>query len=131
MTLSKQIKHILLDLFSDGKEHTVPEIKNHLIANNIHLDKSSTLLRNIMYTLKKETPNLINPIRGTYQLLLAKSNSYDNRTNLDIAIKEIENAVYDCKNFSWYSCSDTDLELARSKVKKLLTLSNTISTMLK
>ena len=128
MLPSKQIKRIILELLSDGKEHTIQEIREHLSQNNIQLEKSSTLLRNVMYTLKKENQCLLNPTRGTYQLLLCENNCQTNHSDFECAIIEIEKAIHDCKNFNWYSCSNSELEIARSKVKTLLKLSNTIST---
>lgn len=131
MLSSKQIKRIILELLSDGKEHTTQEIREHLSRNNIQLEKSSTLLRNVMYTLKKENQSLLNPTRGTYQLLLRENNCQTNCSDLEHAIIEIEKAIHDCKNFNWYTCSNTELEIARTKVKTLLKLSSTISTELR
>lgn len=126
MTIGKQVKTIILDILSDGKEHSIQEIKNNILSHNIVLDHTSTLIRNILHNLKKEYPNLLNPSRGVYRLILAENSKIDYYTELNHSIATVEQSLQECQNFNWYSCSDEELEVARTKVKLLLRLANTI-----
>lgn len=130
MSTDKQIRPIILDILSDGKEHSIQEIKDYVLSQDIVLDKTSTLLRNILHNLKKEYPNLLNPSRGVYRLLLTKDSKTDDYDELNRSIATIEQTLQDCQNFNWYSCSDRELEVARTKVKLLLRLANTITSKL-
>ncbi len=131
MKTGKQIKNIVLDVLSDGKEHTMTEIRDVVLSHNIKLDDKSTLLRNIMYHLKKENANFLNPTRGIYQLLPAEKVYNDYYSELNSAIKTVEKTLQEYKRFNWYSCSEEELEIARTKVKTLLKLANTITMELK
>lgn len=131
MSTGKQIKQITLNILSDGQEHSIQEIRNYVLSQDIVLDKTSTLLRNILHNLKKEYSNLISPSRGVYRLLLENETTDDNYSELNIAIKTIEKTLQEYKRFNWYSCSEEELEIARSKVKTLLKLANTITMELK
>ena len=130
MSTDKQIRPIILDILSDGKEHSIQEIKDYVLSQDIVLDKTSTLLRNILHNLKKEYPNLLNPSRGVYRLLLTEDSKTDDYDELNRSIATIEQTLQDCQNFNWYSCSDRELEVARTKVKLLLRLANTITSKL-
>ena len=55
----------------------------------------------------------------------------DNYSELNNAIKTIEKTLQEYKRFNWYSCSEEELEIARTKVKTLLKLANTITMELK
>ena len=107
------------------------EIREYVLSQNIILDKSSTLLRNIIHNLKKEYPNLLNPSRGIYQLHLEDNGPVDYYAELSHSIETIEQTLQECLNFNWYSCSNSELEIARTKVKMLFKLANTITTQLK
>ena len=131
MSTGKQIKKIILEILSDGKEHSIQEIKDHVLSRNIVLDQTSTLIRNILHNLKKEYPNLLNPSRGVYRLLLAENAKPDYYVELNHSIATIEQTLQECQNFNWYSCSDEVLEVARTKVKLLLRLANAITSKLK
>lgn len=127
MTQSKQIKQIILDLLSDYKEHTTQEFNDVLATNGIQLDSTSSLLRNVMFNLKKENPYLTNPCRGVYQLKSSEKTTANNTSTLETSVLEIKKAISRYKSFNWYSCSDTELEDARAQVRTLLTLANTIT----
>lgn len=127
MTQSKQIKSLILQLLSDHKEHTTQEMNDLLVTNGILLDSKSTLLRNVLHNLKKEYQNLDNPRRGVYQLAEEDAHPKNKTSQLDVAVLEIQKAIQKYKAFHWYSCSDTELEEARTQVKTLLTLANTIT----
>lgn len=127
MTQSKKIKQIILDLLSDYREHTTKEFNDVLATNGIQLEPSSSLLRNVMFNLKKEFPNLENPLRGVYQLKISEKISENNTSTLDTSILEIKKAISKYKSFNWYSCSDAELDTARTQVKTLLALANTIT----
>ncbi len=127
MTQSKRIKQLILNLLSDYKEHTTMEFKEVLATNGIQLISSSSLLRNVMFNLKKEFPNLENPRRGVYQLKNSEKATENNYSTLDTSVLEIKKAINKYKSFNWYSCSDAELESARTQVKTLLVLANTIT----
>lgn len=130
MSTGKQVKTLVIEFLSDGQEHSMQEIREHLLAQGIVLDKKSTLLRNVLFTTKKENPNLINSSRGVYRLLSTATGKVDAYTELNHSITSIEHTLQECLSFNWYSCSDNDLEVARTKVKLLLRLANTITTKL-
>ena len=127
MSQTQQIKHIITELLSDGKVHTTQEIKEILATNKITFDNSTSRLRNVLYLLKKDNPYLANPCHGTYQLILPNDNPYQKPLSLDDAIIKIKDILYECKSFNWYSCTDAELETARTQVKVLLALANTIT----
>lgn len=127
MTQSKQIKQIILTLLSDNREHTTKEFNDVLATNGIQLDSSSSLLRNVMFNLKKEFSNLENPRRGVYRLKNSEKTTENNTATLDASVLEIKKAISRYKSFNWYSCSDTELEAARAQVRTLLALANTIT----
>lgn len=127
MTQSKQIKQIILTLLSDNREHTTKEFNDVLATNGIQLDSSSSLLRNVMFNLKKEFSNLENPRRGVYRLKNSEKTTENNTATLDASVLEIKKAISRYKSFNWYSCSDTELETARAQVRTLLALANTIT----
>ena len=127
MTQSKQIRQIIQNLLSDYKEHTTKEFNDVLAANGIQLDSSSSLLRNVMFNLKKEFPNLTNARRGVYQLKNSEKTTASNTSTLDASVLEIKKAISKYKSFNWYSCSDAELEAARAQVRTLLALANTIT----
>ena len=54
MKQGAQVKKYILELLSDGKEHTTIEIREYILTQNIRLDKSSTLIRNILHNLKQQ-----------------------------------------------------------------------------
>ena len=130
MTVGKQIKAIILKLLSDGNTHSMQEIKDYVLSQNIILDKTSTLIRNILHNLKKEYPNLTNPSRGVYRLLLDENTQNDHYAELNNSIATIEQTLLECQTFNWYSCSDEELKVARTKVKMLLRLANAITSKL-
>lgn len=127
MTQTQQIKHIITELLSDGEVHTTQEIKEILATKKITFDNSTSRLRNVLYILKKENPNLFNPSHGIYQLVLSDKATCKRDLSLEDAIAKIKDILYVCKTFNWYSCSDTELEEARAQVKTLLALANTIT----
>ena len=127
MTQSKQIKQIILTLLSDNREHTTKEFNDVLATNGIQLDSSSSLLRNVMFNLKKEFQNLENPRRGVYRLKNSEKTTENNTSTLDVSVFEIKKAISKYKSFNWYSCSDAELEAARTQVRTLLALANTIT----
>lgn len=84
-----------------------------------------------MHNLKKEYLTLTNPTRGIYQLILSDTEGVYHYTELNSSIAVIEKTLDDCKNFKWYSCSESELDAERIKVNVLLKLSNTITLTLK
>ena len=127
MKQGAQVKKYILELLSDGKEHTTIEIREYILTQNIRLDKSSTLIRNILHNLKHENPNFINTGRGKYKL--QTNNSHDNNySELKNAIYIIEKNLQEYKHFNWITCDDLQLDIARSKVQMLINLAYKINS---
>ena len=61
MTTGKQVKTLVIEILSDGQKHSLQQIREHLLAQGNILDQKPTLIRKILFTTKKENPNLINP----------------------------------------------------------------------
>ena len=128
MTQGKKIKNLILELFSDGKTHSTKEIRNYVAEHNIKLSKDSTLIRNILFTMKKENSDFVNVGRGLYCLLNANNKDDEISSELVNAINTIESTINECKSFNWYKCSDQQLNIVRSKIKMITKLADTISS---
>lgn len=131
MTMRQQIRKTILELLSDGKEHSTQEINNYIFSIGIVLDKNSSLIRNVMHSLKKECPNLTNPSRGIYKLVNPNADYINQYSELKTSIATIEKTLQECKNVNWYICTDTELKIIRTKAQMLLNLANTITHTLK
>lgn len=127
MKKGAQIRKHILEFLADGKEHTTCEIKEYILSKNIKLEKSSTLIRNVLYNLKHENPSLVNVGRGKYKLLI-QDNCMENNSELENAIYIIEKNLDEYKNFNWITCDDLQLNIARSRTQMLIKLANTIQT---
>ena len=96
-----QIRKHILNILSDGLEHNTTEIADYIKKNNIKLDKSSTTIRNILYHLKNENNSIINPRRGVYQMINAKTSpAEDELRQLNDAITIIKTNLSKCKDFN-------------------------------
>lgn len=126
MNKSRQVKKHILDLLSDGKEHSTAEIKDYILSKNIKLEKNSTLIRNALYNLKHENPSLSNINRGKYKLISNSPTLHNDYSELKNAIAVIEKNLQEYKHFNWISCNDLELEIARSKTQMLINLSSKI-----
>lgn len=127
MKKGSQVKKCILVLLSDGKEHTTSEIREYISTQNIYLEKSSTLIRNVLYNLKHENSNIINTDRGVYKLQINKDSVEPSDSDLNNAIKVIEKNLQEYKHFNWITCSDLQLDVARSKAQKLINLAHKIN----
>ena len=128
MNKSKLIKKHVLELLSDGKERSTTEIKNYILSKNIKLEKSSTIVRNVLYKLKQENPNITNSDRGKYQLKLNTPSIADDSSELNDAIRVIEKNLQEYKTFNWITCNDDQLNLARINAQRLISLANKINS---
>lgn len=126
MKKSAQVKKYILELLSDGKEYTTTEIKEYILSKNIKLEKNSTLIRNVLYNLKRENSSFTNTERGKYKLISKPSTLQNDYSELKNAISIIEKNLKEYKHFNWISCSDLELEIARSKTQMLINLSSQI-----
>lgn len=63
-----QIKTVVLELLSDGMEHTTNEIRNRINEEGIELDKKSSTLRTAIYQLRNNGTNIYSKDRGIYQI---------------------------------------------------------------
>lgn len=125
MKKGKIVKDYVLELLSDGTEHSTVEIKEYMIERGVKIEDTSTLLRNILFSLKKNNPNIINTARGVYKL------QQDDEENCYIelrrAISVIEQELLKLKKFNWVTCNDVQLKVARTKAQMLINLSNDIN----
>lgn len=126
MKKSAQVRKYILELLSDGKEYTTTEIKEYILSKNVKLEKNSTLIRNVLYNLKHENPSFTNIDRGKYKLISNPPTLQNNYSELKNAISIIEKNLQEYKHFNWISCSDLELEIARSKTQMLINLSSQI-----
>ena len=122
------IKKYILELVSDGKEHSTTEIRDYILSKNIKLEQSSTIIRNVLFKLKQENPNLTNGSRGKYLLQLDSISLADNSSELQSAIYVIEKHLQEYKNFNWITCNDSQLNLARANAQRLITLASKINS---
>lgn len=61
-------KSIILDLLSDGMEHTSDEMRSRLREEGIEVDKQSSTLKMAIYQLRVNGSEIYSRDRGVYQL---------------------------------------------------------------
>lgn len=64
-----KVKNIVLDLLSDGKEHSSEEMKILIQKDGIELDKKSNVLRTAIYQMRSSGIRIYSRDRGVYQIL--------------------------------------------------------------
>ena len=67
-SLQKQLKSMIIEYLSDGKEKTLDEMRQWLHEHNIKIEKNNSTLRMALYNLKQENSYLKNPKRGVYYM---------------------------------------------------------------
>lgn len=122
-SLTAKIKNIILNLLSDHQPHTLYEIKNFTLSNNIPSDKIDSNIQNALFQLKKENPRIESISRGIYQLS-AYDTSYDTNVpaELENADKIIRKYLEEYLTFKWYDSSDDEIAQARINSKVLFKL---------
>lgn len=63
-----QVKKIILEILSDGKEHTSEEIRNLINEEGIELDKKCSTMRTAIYQLRNNGTEIYSRDRGVYQI---------------------------------------------------------------
>ncbi len=125
MKKSKIVKDYILDLLSDGKEHSTVEIKDYILSRGLKIEESSTLIRNVLFKLKNDDCIIINTSRGMYRLKQdAEESCY---VELKRSISVIEQELLQLKKFNWLTCNDVQLNVARTKAQMLINLSSVIN----
>ena len=69
-------KSIILDLLSDGMEHTSDEMRSRLREEGIEVDKQSSTLKMAIYQLRVNGSEIYSRDRGVYQLKEEKKTGY-------------------------------------------------------
>lgn len=62
------VKNIILELLSDGMEHTSDEMRSRINEEGIELDKKCSTLRTAIYQLRNSGNEIYSRDRGIYQL---------------------------------------------------------------
>ena len=63
-----RVKNIVLDVLSDGMEHTSDEMRNRINEEEIELDKKCSTLRTAIYQLRNNGTEIYSRDRGIYQI---------------------------------------------------------------
>lgn len=63
-----QVKNIVLEVLSDGMEHTSDEMRNRINEEEIELDKNCSTLRTAIYQLRNNGTEIYSRDRGIYQI---------------------------------------------------------------
>ncbi len=129
MKKGKMVRECILELLADGREHKTSEIRKYVADKGVKLEPQSTLVRNILFSLKQEDPNFVNSGRGMYRII--NSPEEDLYNEFKEAILVIEQEIKLCKDFNWLTCNDSELEVARNKAQLLIELYNHIGRELK
>jgi hypothetical protein len=101
----------------DGEIHTIDEITLLAIERKIISDSKDAAVRNALFQMKRDNPNIINVDKGKY-----KASSIENENGAEIfekALGYILREVSDLKKFDWVNCTDEELIKAREKITKL------------
>ncbi len=68
MSILSQIKEVILEELSDGKEHTADELKRKVVANGIKMNKEGSGFRTAIYQLKNSGVGIVSREKGIYQI---------------------------------------------------------------
>lgn len=63
-----QVKNIILEVLSDGMEHTSDEMRSRINKEGIELDKKCSTLRTAIYQLRNNGTEIYSRDRGIYQI---------------------------------------------------------------
>ena len=63
-----QVKDIVLDLLSDGKEHTSGEMQKVIREKGLELEQKSSVLRTAIFQLRNSGIDIYSRDRGIYQI---------------------------------------------------------------
>ncbi|MBT9788474.1 hypothetical protein GPK90_03740 [Clostridium sp. MCC344] len=92
-------KSIILDLLSDGMEHTSDEMRSRLREEGIEVDKQSSTLKMAIYQLRVNGSEIYSRVRGVYQLKEEKKQAM---------LAEFITLMPEEKNTSYYTYIHTD-----------------------
>ena len=92
-------KSIILDLLSDGMEHTSDEMRSRLREEGIEVDKQSSTLKMAIYQLRVNGSEIYSRDRGVYQLKEEKKQAM---------LAEFITLMREEKNTSYYTYIHTD-----------------------
>lgn len=120
MSKCQQVKEMIEELFKDGDVHTIEEITLLAIERNIINDAKDSAVKNALFQMKRDNPNIINVDKGRYKAS-GKDNVRDenNVEMFEKALEYILKEVSDLKKFDWVNCTDEELSRARGKIAKL------------
>lgn len=71
-----QVKNIILEILSDGMEHTSDEMRSRINKEGIELDKKCSTLRTAIYQLRNNGTEIYSRDRGIYQIKEKSTEEY-------------------------------------------------------
>ncbi|MBQ9141620.1 MAG: hypothetical protein IJX63_07485 [Lachnospiraceae bacterium] len=120
MSKCRLVKELIEELFKDGDVHTIEEITLLAIESKIIRDAKDSAVKNALFQMKRDNPNIINVDKGKYQ---ARGNDDARNKNsaerFEKAVEYLLKEVMDLKKFDWVNCTDEELLKAREKIAKL------------
>ena len=132
MSKCRQVKELIEELFKDGDVHTIEEITLLAIESEIIRDAKDSAVKNALFQMKRDNPNIINVDKGKYQ---ARGNDNDRNKNsaemFEKAVEYLSKEVVDLKKFDWVNCTDEELSRAREKISKLKKLGGEVQKLIK
>lgn len=84
-----EVKKIILDFLSDGKEHSSEELRCYIIEKGMEIDKKSSILRTAIYQLRSTGTDIYSRDRGIYQIReKAEKNNYHILKDFSVLLPE-------------------------------------------
>ena len=118
MSKCRKVKELIEELFMDGDVHTTEEITLLAMESKIIRDAKDSAIKNALFQMKRDNPNIINVDKGKYQVKINDSSKH-NEEIFEKSIECILKEVFDLKKFDWVNCTDGELLKAREKIVKL------------
>lgn len=120
MSKCRQVKELIEDLFKDGEVHTIEEITLLAIENKIIRDAKDSAIKNALFQMKRNNPNIINVDKGKYRARSKETAPNKNSAEMfEKALEYLSKEVMELKKFDWVNCTDEELLRAREKIAKL------------
>lgn len=63
-----RVKELILEVLSDGNEHTSEEIREYILQNGVEVETKSSVIRTAIYQLRGSGKEIISRERGVYQV---------------------------------------------------------------
>lgn len=129
MSKSGEVRKIMENLFSDGEVHTISEIVQIALDNNIITNTNDQAISNAIYQFKKINSDFQCVGKGKYQ----RKECGDSEDLMDLKerVNYILNEIKKIKRFDWINCENKEALLEKEKITMIKKIVKEFENMVK